>query len=168
LAWHKYPNLAVTWLKQQKWQNTGSNLSNILKISKLLVFKWTIKYIRWHFFITLRPLICGCDGLVAIKKFANVKHSWFKQHLPTENVYSISCYIETYFFLIDPEQFQTCFSLSIMEIVKMLPGIWLLLTENVFDDHMIINWHLDKWKLMINRIKYPLTFLFKTETSEAV
>jgi hypothetical protein len=36
------------------------------------------------FFITLCAVICGCDGCdgwVAIEKFANIKRIWFEQYL---------------------------------------------------------------------------------------
>jgi predicted transposase YbfD/YdcC len=70
------------------------------------------------FFITLCAVICGCDGWVAIEKFANIKRTWFEQYLSLENGIPSHDTLGRIFSLIDPEQFQTCFSCWIKEIVK--------------------------------------------------
>jgi predicted transposase YbfD/YdcC len=74
------------------------------------------------FFITLCAVICGCDGWVAIEKFANIKRIWFEQYLSLENGIPSHDTLGYIFFLIDPEQFQTCFSSWIKEVVKNVTG----------------------------------------------
>ena len=74
------------------------------------------------FFITLCAVICGCDGWVAIEKFANIKRSWFEQYLSLENGIPSHDTLGRIFSLIDPKQFQTCFSSWIKEIVKNVTG----------------------------------------------
>jgi predicted transposase YbfD/YdcC len=74
------------------------------------------------FFITLCAVICGCDGWVAIEKFANIKRTWFEQYLSLENGIPSHDTLGRIFSLIDPEQFQTCFSSWIKEIVKNVTG----------------------------------------------
>lgn len=74
------------------------------------------------FFITLCAVICGCDSWVAIEKFANMKRNWFEQYLSLE--YGVPSH-DTFgrvFSLIDPEQFQVCFSNWIKAIVKNVTG----------------------------------------------
>jgi len=61
------------------------------------------------FFITLCAIICGCDGWVAIEKFANIKRTWFEQYLSLKNGIPSHDTLGRIFSLIDPEQFQTCF-----------------------------------------------------------
>ncbi|MFT5814618.1 MAG: hypothetical protein ACI9VT_002379 [Psychroserpens sp.] len=70
------------------------------------------------FFITLYPVICGCDGWVAIEKFANMKRSWFEQYLSLEHGIPSHDTFGRVFSLIDPEQFQVYFSNWIKGIVK--------------------------------------------------
>jgi hypothetical protein len=70
------------------------------------------------FFITLCAVICGCDGWVAIEKFANIKRTWFEQYLSLENGIPSHDTLGRIFFLINPEQFQTCFSSWIKEIIN--------------------------------------------------
>lgn len=74
------------------------------------------------FFITLCAVICGCDGWVAIEKFANIKRSWFEQYLSLENGIPSHDTFGRVFSLIEPEQFQTCFSNWIKDIVKSVTG----------------------------------------------
>lgn len=74
------------------------------------------------FFITLCAVICGCDGWVAIEKFANIKRTWFEQYLSLENGIPSHDTLGRIFSLIDPEQFQSCFSNWIKEIVKSVTG----------------------------------------------
>jgi predicted transposase YbfD/YdcC len=74
------------------------------------------------FFMTLCAVICGCDGWVAIEKFANIKRNWFKQYLSLENGIPSHDTFGRVFSLIDPEQFQTCFSNWIKDIVKSVTG----------------------------------------------
>ena len=57
------------------------------------------------FFITLCALICGCDGWVAIEKFANIKRSWFEQYLSLENGIPPHDTLGRILSLIDPKQF---------------------------------------------------------------
>ncbi|NMR26295.1 ISAs1 family transposase [Pseudoalteromonas sp. NEC-BIFX-2020_015] len=74
------------------------------------------------FFITLCAVICGCDGWVAIEKFANMKRNWFDQYLSLE--YGIPSH-DTFgrvFSLIEPEQFQACFFNWIKAVVKSVTG----------------------------------------------
>jgi predicted transposase YbfD/YdcC len=74
------------------------------------------------FFMTLCAVICGCDGWVAIEKFANIKRNWFEQYLSLENGVPSHDTFGRVFSLIDPEQFQTCFSTWIKDIVKSVTG----------------------------------------------
>jgi predicted transposase YbfD/YdcC len=74
------------------------------------------------FFITLCAVICGCDSWVAIEKFANIKRTWFEQYLSLENGIPSHDTLGRVFSLIDPEQFQNCFSNWIKEIVKQVTG----------------------------------------------
>jgi hypothetical protein len=61
------------------------------------------------FFITRCAVICGCDGWVAIEKFANMKRSWFEQYLSLEHGIPSHDTFGRVFSLIDPEQFQVFF-----------------------------------------------------------
>jgi len=74
------------------------------------------------FFITLCAVICGCDGWVAIEKFAQIKKNWFEQYLLLEHGIPSHDTFGRVFSLIDPEQFQVCFSKWIKEIVKSVTG----------------------------------------------
>lgn len=74
------------------------------------------------FFITLCAVICGCDSWVAIEKFANMKRSWFTQYLSLEHGIPSHDTFGRVFSLIDPEQFQVCFSNWIKDIVKVVTG----------------------------------------------
>lgn len=74
------------------------------------------------FFITLCAVICGCDGWVAIEKFATMKRSWFEQYLALENGIPSHDTFGRVFSLIDPKQFQSCFSDWIKSVVQHVTG----------------------------------------------
>jgi len=74
------------------------------------------------FFITLCAVICGCDGWVVIEKFAKMKRDWFEQYLSLEHGIPSHDTFGRVFSLIDPEQFQVCFSNWIKDIVKNVTG----------------------------------------------
>jgi len=70
----------------------------------------------------LCAVICGCDGWVAIAKFAKMKQNWFEQYLLLENGTPSHDTFGRVFSLIDPEQFQVCFSNWIKDIVEHVTG----------------------------------------------
>ena len=60
--------------------------------------------------------------LFAVAKFAKMKESWFKEYLLLENGIPSNDTFGRVFSLIDPEQFQVCFSNWIKDIVKHVIG----------------------------------------------
>jgi predicted transposase YbfD/YdcC len=74
------------------------------------------------FFITLCAVICGCDSWVAIAKFGEMKRSWFEEYLELENGIPSQDTFGRVFSLIDPKEFQACFSSWIQAVVKHVVG----------------------------------------------
>jgi hypothetical protein len=74
------------------------------------------------FFITLCAVICGCDNWVAIARFAEIKRGWFEQYLELENDIPSHDTFGRVFSLIDPKEFQQCFSNWIRTVVKHVVG----------------------------------------------
>lgn len=74
------------------------------------------------FFMALCALICGCDSWVAVEKFCQLKRPWFEDYLELDNGIPSHDTFGRVFSLIEPTQFQKCFSRWIQAVVEHVIG----------------------------------------------
>jgi predicted transposase YbfD/YdcC len=73
-------------------------------------------------FITICAVICGADNWVGIEAFGHAKKEWFTQLLSLQNGIPSHDTFGNVFAVIDPEQFNRCFSRWIADLAHLSDG----------------------------------------------
>lgn len=73
-------------------------------------------------FLVISAVLCGADGWVSVNTFGKLKLAWLRQYLPYKNGVPSHDMLGKVFALIDPVEFNRCFSLWINSISRLTAG----------------------------------------------